>query len=140
MRFYYRTKIILPDADDYDSITDDMSYWGVDRNIKTDSGFYEDKWFWLLTDEKCNDLTRAEADEMVARLNKTLDESEPPFTAVELYQWETNRLVETGITCGKLKLEIQKLQQRLENLETWIAFKQRQLYPKPPNNTPTNSE
>lgn len=134
MRFYYVRKMMHHDADDRHSFTDETRCWGVARMINVDSSSEEDEGLWLLEESEL--LTKAEADEKVAQLNKTLDESQPPFTAADRYQWEINRYVEVGTTCGKLKSEIERLQseahtlqRRLILMNLWMERKFRQLYP-----------
>jgi hypothetical protein len=131
MRAYYSKRInfIEPDDDDV-SVTDDMKCWHIVRIVETDTERYEDKDFELSFNEEYHSLTRQEADEKIALLNETIDNSKPPLTKIELLEQDYK-------TREALKLEIQRLQQRLENLETWVRLKEIEYLRTPPNITPT---
>ena len=131
MRAYYSKRInfIEPEDDDV-AVTDGMKCWHIVRIVETDTERYEDEDFELSFNKEYHSLTRQQADEKTALLNETIDKSKPPLTRME-------RLKQDYKTRESLQLEIQRLQQRLEQLEIWIRFKEIKYLPAPPNITPT---
>jgi hypothetical protein len=131
MRIYYSKRINFIEPDDDVPVTEDMKCWHIVRIVETDVDRYEDEDFELWFSEKYHSLTKQEADEKIALLNESIDNSKPALTAMEQLKQDYERH-------ELLKLEIQRLQKRLEQLEIWIRFKEIKYLPAPPNVKPAD--
>ena len=124
MRVYYEKRIYPTFIDD--EIAENSKCFYITRLVQTDTELYEDKVSELFWNEEYHGLTSKEADEKVAGLNAALDSSKPPLSKIEQFEADCKTRESLKILIEEHKLELAKLEKRLNILDNWIRHRQRE--------------